>query len=40
MQSTFPTAALAVLELPGEVWQGASFHDARLLRFVTPKLLG
>jgi phosphohistidine phosphatase len=39
MQSKFPTAALAAIELPIEVWQGAAFHDGTLQRFMTPRLL-
>ena len=39
MQQKYPTAGLAVLSLPIEVWQGASFHGGSLDRFLTPKLL-
>lgn len=39
MQLKYPTAALAIIDLPIEVWQGASFHDGTLVRFMTPKLL-
>jgi len=36
----FPTAAVAVLDLPGEGWRDAAPGSARLDRFVTPKALG
>jgi phosphohistidine phosphatase len=39
MQLKFPTTALAVIDLPIEVWQGAAFHEGTLQRFMTPKLL-
>jgi len=32
----YPTAALAVLEFPGESWAQAAFGGARLAAFVTP----
>ena len=39
VQQKYPTAALAVISLDIEVWQGASFHSGRLDRFLTPKTL-
>jgi phosphohistidine phosphatase len=36
----FPTAAIAVLDLPGDCWSQLSKGEARLDRFVTPKALG
>lgn len=39
MQAEYPTAALAVIDLPGDLWQGASFREGILQRFVTPKRL-
>ncbi|MBV8184116.1 MAG: histidine phosphatase family protein [Hyphomicrobiales bacterium] len=37
MRTKFPTAALAVLDLAGEVWRELADGSARLDRFVTPK---
>ena len=39
MARKYPTAALAVISLPGDVWQGASFHEGKLEAFVTAKSL-
>ena len=39
MRTKFPTAALAVLDLPGESWRQLADGSARLDRFVTPKSL-
>lgn len=39
MQAKFPTSALAVIDLPCDVWQGVAFHSGHLDRYVTPKLL-
>lgn len=37
LRRKYPTAALAVLELPGDTWQEATFGAATLTRFVRPK---
>jgi phosphohistidine phosphatase len=39
MQESFPTAALAVIDLPEDLWQGVSFYEGVLQRFVRPKHL-
>jgi phosphohistidine phosphatase len=39
LQSKFPTAALAVIDFPGNDWTDIRPRRGRLERFVTPKLL-
>jgi phosphohistidine phosphatase len=34
-----PTCAAAVIELPWEVWSAAAWNEARLIGYVTPKLI-
>ena len=36
----FPTAAIAVLDLPSDDWESAQPRSARLDRFISPKSLG
>ncbi|GLK81144.1 SixA phosphatase family protein [Methylopila turkensis] len=36
----FPTAAIAVLDVPFDAWEAVAPGSARLDRFVTPKILG
>jgi phosphohistidine phosphatase len=36
----YPTAGLAVIDLPARAWHELSPRSGRLLRFVTPKTLG
>jgi phosphohistidine phosphatase len=36
----YPTAGLAVIEVPARAWRELSPRSARLLRFVTPRTLG
>ena len=40
MMQKFPTAGLAVIDLPVEDWRDAAPRSGRLDRFVTPKSLG
>lgn len=39
MESKFPTAALAEIDLPGRPWSSLEPHAGRLVRFVTPRSL-
>lgn len=40
LSAKFPTAAIAVLDIPEDGWSAIAPKSARLDRFVTPKLLG
>lgn len=40
LSQKFPTAAIAVLDIPQDGWSATAPKSARLDRFVTPKILG
>jgi phosphohistidine phosphatase len=34
-----PTCAVALMELPGDEWSDADWDEARLIGYITPKLI-